>query len=139
MDPGFQTTERGVKSQRSEDGNQRIEDVDAPRASHMTVTNRWLRWMLASSIALVASIFGFMLFGLVAPVLVLIAFHGKWEDQPIGSGFILVLIAVPLAILCFIAMCWFTVFLSDKLAPRRTSNNRFERSRVHSSVSKEED
>jgi hypothetical protein len=90
---------------------------------------------MAFSVALVASMAGFVLLGLVAPVLTMIAFYGKWEDQPLGSGFILMLIAAPVAILSFIAMCWLTVFLSDKLAPGQTSNNRFERSRVTSPVS----
>jgi uncharacterized membrane protein YhaH (DUF805 family) len=90
--------------------------------------------MTAFSVALVASVAGFVLFGLLAPVLTMIAFYGKWEDQPLGSGFILMLIAALVAILSFITMCWLTVLLSDKLAPGKASNNRFGRSRGASSV-----
>ena len=99
----------------------------------MTVPNKWLRWAIASSVALVVSLVGFVLLA-TALAFASMAFQNK-GDLSNASGFVVLLAIVPAGVLSFIAMCWLIVFLSDKLAPIQTSNYRFERSRVTSSVS----
>jgi hypothetical protein len=83
----------------------------------MTVANRWLRWAVASTVALLVSLAAFVLLG-AALALASVALLGK-GDLSNASGFMVLYAAVvPAGVLSFIAMCWMAVFLSAKLAPK---------------------
>ena len=59
----------------------------------MTVSNKWLRWAIASSVALVVSLVGFVLLGAVL-AFASVALQGK-GDLSNASGFVVILAIVP--------------------------------------------
>ena len=82
-----------------------------------TIPSSWVRALCSVVTALVASVVGFILLGFYLPVLIMEVIYGPWEDQPVGSGLMLLFFAVPIAILCLVAFVVLTRMLHLRLSP----------------------
>ena len=69
------------------------------------------------ALALLFSVVAFFIFGFYLPGYIMEIVFGSWENQPIGSGLILVIIAAPVALICFILFIVIAIKLNVQLAP----------------------
>lgn len=77
--------------------------------------------MCSMAIAFVASVLGFVLFGFLVPGFLIEVIYGPWEDQPVGSGLMLLYFAIPIAFLCLIAFVVLTRILYSRLSPANSA------------------
>jgi hypothetical protein len=77
----------------------------------------WLRGLCAFFYASAVSLIGFVIVGFYLPGRVMEAIWGPWDDQPLGSGFFVLLIAFPIGLLCLFACASLTRKLYSMLTP----------------------
>lgn len=68
----------------------------------------WLRGLCAFLFSSVVSLIGFVMVGFYVPGRLMEVIWGPWEDQPIGSGLILLGIAFPIGLLCLLGCALLT-------------------------------
>ena len=68
----------------------------------------WLRGLCSFILSSVISFVAFVIIGFYVPGRLMEVIWGPWEDQPIGSGLILVMIAFPIGLLCFVGCALLT-------------------------------
>ena len=69
---------------------------------------RWLRGLCSFGLSSVVSLVAFVIVGFYVPGHLMEVIWGPWEDQPIGSGLILLMIAFPIGLLCLLGCALLT-------------------------------
>lgn len=86
----------------------------------MKVDNRIVRATLALLAACFSSFVAFVLVGFLLPGLLVESVYGSWEELPLGTGFLVLLFAFPVGLLCMVALPFLTAALYGALSPGET-------------------
>lgn len=82
----------------------------------MAISNRYIRGITAFTLALPIALLAFVILGFLIPGKVMELIWGQWANQPVGSGFILMLFSFFLGLPCFlVTTCVLTVRFNKKL------------------------
>jgi uncharacterized PurR-regulated membrane protein YhhQ (DUF165 family) len=68
----------------------------------------WLRGLCSFILSSIVSLVVFVIIGFYVPGRLMEVIWGPWEDQPIGSGLILLMIAFPIGLLCLLGCALLT-------------------------------